>query len=437
MISKPILKFLDTSAARTIVALVVLLAAAQMLTLSVMTTFIMLPQAQRLAGIMAQNVMAVAETAERLSPEDQTRFMARLSESPYLRVHQNLDHWPEDGSSPSYLESLFLTELTSRLTANKNFEWRRGSGGRIWIAFNVADKRLWVSTKPPDTLRPELAVVLAAAFSVALAAIAGLILQRLMNASLLKLTAAAHRVSLGGSVEQVPVFGPREFRDLAKSFNRMTERLANAERERNLMLAGISHDLRTPLSKVRLAVEMLPDEADKGDLKAIIVRQCETMDAMLAQFLDFARGLDQEAFTEVLPGAVLSDVIEASGHTDFQIIEAPARALQAKSTALHRAIANLVHNAKKYGRPPFTAGVTISNDASVIWVRDHGPGLSEADRARVIEPFVRGDDARSGASPGSGLGLAIVARVAKAHRGRLELENAEGGGLMARVVLPI
>jgi len=429
-----IANLLNSAAARSAFALVALLAAAQLLSITVFTIFVMWPQAERLTGIIAQNVIAIAETSDRLSPADQAAFMKRLSGSPYLRIHAGLDHWPEDSTTPSILETLFLNELAKRLEANKDFEWRRGTGGRLWIALNIGSKRVWLSTRAPEMLQPEAALLVAAIGSIGLAAFAGLYLQHLMSQSLLKLTAAAQRVSLGTTAERVPSVGPQEFRDLADSFNRMTERLAAAERERNLMLAGISHDLRTPLAKVRLAVEMLDGGDDNQDLRATIIRQTETMDAMLAQFLDFARGIDQEPRQGVEVASLVADAVAVAGVPDVRISHSGASIIQAKPMALRRALVNLITNAARYGQAPFVIDVSAADGACRLCIRDHGPGLSAEDQSHLKEPFVRGDAARSG--PGTGLGLAIVDQVARAHGGQLELANADGGGLAATIVLP-
>jgi two-component system osmolarity sensor histidine kinase EnvZ len=299
----------------------------------------------------------------------------------------------------------------------------------------LAGKRYWMSTRPPDQWRPEWAFGLTAASSLVISIAAGLFLQRRFGRSFRALSAAARRVSLSSSAEVVPVQGPREVIELGRSFNRMTERLASAERERNFMLAGISHDLRTPLAKIRLAVEMLDPGRVTDDLRETIVRQIEAMDAMLAQFLDFARGVDQEAFEQVLPSKIVSDFVEAAGNPHVTAAPIDGAPVPGKPVALHRAASNLVSNAIKYGQPPILVENRYDGDSCVISVRDHGPGLSAADRERLTQPFVRGDSARGG--PGSGLGLAIVARVAQSHGGRLMLENADGGGLRALLVLPM
>ena len=425
----------DSVAARGAVALIGLLTLAQVMTLALFFVFVLEPQARRLAALMAQNVSAIAETMERLPASDQLAFLDRLNTSPYLQIHTELNDWPQGVKSPSLLESFFMSELASKLSDSKHFEWRRGDEGRIWIAMTLAGKRVWMSTKPPAQLRPEWAVILASGFSLFVAIAAGLFLQRRFGASLRALAGAAQHVSLRSTPQTVPIDGPKEIRELGESFNRMTERLAAAERERNLMLAGISHDLRTPLSKIRLAVEMLATDAAGADLKSTIVRQIETMDAIFAQFLDFARGLDHEAFEDVLPTSIVSAVLEAQDHPGIRAIQSEERPIKAKPVALHRAIANLVANAVKYGRDPIEVETAYTDANCIVSVRDRGPGLNAQDRARLVEPFARGDDARGG-TQGTGLGLAIAARVAKAHGGELKLECRQDGGLQASLILP-
>jgi two-component system osmolarity sensor histidine kinase EnvZ len=425
----------DSVGARAAVGLISLLAVTQAVTLALYYFLVMEPQARRLATLLAQSVSSIAETMERLPAREQEAFLERLSRSPYLRVYPDLKTWPVDADTPTWLESVFLKMLAANLSEKSAFEWRRGEDGRLWLAMTLAGKRYWMSTRPPDQWRPEWAFGLTAASSLVISIAAGLFLQRRFGRSFRALSAAARRVSLSSSAEVVPVQGPREVIELGRSFNRMTERLASAERERNFMLAGISHDLRTPLAKIRLAVEMLDPGRVTDDLRETIVRQIEAMDAMLAQFLDFARGVDQEAFEQVLPSKIVSDVVEAAGNPHVTAAPIDGAPVPGKPVALHRAASNLVSNAIKYGQPPILVENRYDGDSCVISVRDHGPGLSAADRERLTQPFVRGDSARGG--PGSGLGLAIVARVAQSHGGRLMLENADGGGLRALLVLPM
>jgi hypothetical protein len=176
----------DTVAARAAVALVGLLGTAQILTLLLFFVFVMEPQMRRMSDLMAQNVSAIADTMARLPEPEQKAFLARLNGSPYLRIHEDIDRWPEDEGTPSVLETLFMNALAAKLSEKTNVEWRRGSGGRMWIALTLAGRRIWMSTRPPETLRPEWAVILASAFSLTVAIVAGLVLQRRHSRALQK-----------------------------------------------------------------------------------------------------------------------------------------------------------------------------------------------------------------------------------------------------------
>jgi two-component system, OmpR family, osmolarity sensor histidine kinase EnvZ len=216
------------------------------------------------------------------------------------------------------------------------------------------------------------------------------------------------------------------------AFNRMAGDLASMERERAMVLAGISHDLRTPLSRLRLAVEMSgADAAAAQGMNADI----EEMDQVIGQFLDFARG-DAEAREPVALDALADEV---AAH--FAKLGKPVRrtgtsgvTLPAARMALHRALMNLVDNALRHGGGEIEIAASRNDGGAILAVFDRGPGIPAGEVERLKRPFTRLDEARSGQG-GSGLGLAIVERVAHAHGGRFELAPREGGGLAARLVL--
>jgi two-component system osmolarity sensor histidine kinase EnvZ len=258
-----------------------------------------------------------------------------------------------------------------------------------------------------------------------------------MNIPLERLNSAARRLSLRTTDERIPVEGPAEFRTLAESFNRMMERFGKGEHERNLMLGGISHDLRTPLAKIRLAIEMVDEKAPDPDLKSMIIRQIDTMDAMLAQFLDYARGIDQEIPVDLQPDTMIGELVNDTANPGIRLVEASGSAIRAKPLALRRAVQNLLQNAIRYGALPIELRTFTEKGAWIVEVLDHGPGLGSLDGKQAQEPFVRGDRARGGAQAGTGLGLAIVARIAQAHGGRLEIIDLPGMGARARLSIPL
>ncbi|QEL64900.1 two-component sensor histidine kinase [Oryzomicrobium terrae] len=237
--------------------------------------------------------------------------------------------------------------------------------------------------------------------------------------------------------------GPLELAVLAQAINRMSADLATVEDERAQVLAGISHDLRTPLARLRLALEM--STSDDG-LKSGMVADVETMDGLLSQFLDYARGVREETPVQSDPGEIVAAVARRFPEADVEL--ATVAPLPLKRRVLERALTNLGENARRYAGstdPADTApaGLTfrLSEEGSgrqrqvVLEVLDRGPGIDPALAETLKRPFMRGDAARGGVS-GTGLGLAIVDAAARAHGGRLDLLPREGGGLRARISLP-
>ena len=201
------------------------------------------------------------------------------------------------------------------------------------------------------------------------------------------------------------------------------------------MLAGISHDLRTPLTRLRLEAEM--SIADDGARQGVIA-DIEEMEAVISQFMDYARHESGEAPAATDLGALLREVAErkiAAGYA-LRVVLAELPPLELRPKALVRAVGNLIDNAAKYGGGEVLLQATSTAGEVRIDVVDHGPGIPDAEAERLKRPFTRLESARSNAG-GTGLGTAIVDRVARLHDGRLELLPNPGGGLIARLVLPL
>ncbi len=228
---------------------------------------------------------------------------------------------------------------------------------------------------------------------------------------------------------------PGEIAEVASAFNQMAGDLAQLEADRALILAGVSHDLRTPLARLRLGVEM--SGAPDDDVGAM-VSDIEEMDRVIGQFVDYGRNDEAQPEPVALPPLV--DDIIAGDRLRGHAIEAridPNVVVLARALPLRRALRNLIDNAERYGEAHQT--ITLSAESLgrywKISVRDQGPGIPENDLERLKRPFVRLDEAR-GNTQGAGLGLAIVDRFARSHDGRLELANHPEGGLVASINLP-
>ena len=244
------------------------------------------------------------------------------------------------------------------------------------------------------------------------------------------IAAAARAVGRGQPPAPLAETGPREMRTVSTAFNRMAGDLAAMERERAMVLAGISHDLRTPLSRLRLAIEMSGTDKETA---AGMGMDVEEMDKVIGQFLAFARGED-EAPVEGDLNALIAEIAESYRKRDQAISFVPGdvASLRFAPMAIRRALTNLIDNASRYAGGAIEIRTRRDGVKVLIEVMDRGPGVPAGDLERMKQPFTRLNEARSGAG-GAGLGLAIVDRIARAHGGRFELVQREGGGLVARI----
>ncbi len=251
---------------------------------------------------------------------------------------------------------------------------------------------------------------------------------------------AAQKVGAGETPPRLDEGGPTELATVATAFNQMSADLAQIDQDRALILAGVSHDLRTPLTRLRMGIEMSADEGLREGMTADI----EEMDKTIGQFLDFARSEGGEAPQEVDLAALLADLASQYRRRGFPVevsaAVAPTPTSEAgharRPQALRRAVSNLVDNALRYAGSDRPVELTLgsANGELAIEVRDRGPGIPPQDVERIKRPFARLAVARSNTA-GAGLGLAIVERIARSHNGCLELLPREGGGLIARLVL--
>ncbi|MBR1174821.1 HAMP domain-containing protein [Bradyrhizobium sp. KB893862 SZCCT0404] len=264
----------------------------------------------------------------------------------------------------------------------------------------------------------------------------GLWAARALAAPLSSFARAAENFSLDGGADPLPERGPEEIRSVARALNRMHERIARLMSDRTRMLAAISHDLRTPITRLRLRAEFIEDETNR---KRMLI-DLDQMRSMLESVLSLLRNDRKiEAVTLVDIASTLQLIADQFGDMGHVVhYEGPISATAAaRPDDLHRGVTNLVENAVRFG-----AEVTIRLDASstkfVIDVEDDGPGISDARKQEMLEPFVRGDDARTmDDSTGFGLGLSIARAIAVAHGGELSLHDRAPHGLIVRMQLPV
>jgi signal transduction histidine kinase len=295
-----------------------------------------------------------------------------------------------------------------------------------WVALEVQEQRR-LPRWPTRLLRNTLTMV-------AVMSLLSFIAVRWVTRPLHRLADAAE--ALGRDINRPPLreSGPLEVRRAAKAFNSMQERLARYIRNRTGILAAMSHDLKTPITRLRLRAELL----EQPELREKFVRDLSEMEQMVSSTLGFMRGLDDREPLRQIDVRALVEALQADaeelGHP-VRVIGAALSPFSGKSEGLKRALQNLLDNAVRYGRD---AEVEIEDqiDALNIVVRDRGPGVPEEHLERVFEPFYRLEASRNPGTGGTGLGLSIARNIAQSMGGELTLRNRDGGGLEARLSLP-
>ncbi|AOG23700.1 ATP-binding protein [Acidovorax sp. RAC01] len=426
---------------RNLLLMAVLIVLGQLCAAVLVRHMILKPRVAQVADGVARNVAAIRAGLQALPPAQRHAFVQAFN-AQAAQTHTGAQTPGTWRPVLSPLERRFVQAVVQQLdeaqgtrtTPSADALWRRDSTGMLAVRVvhegAQGPETYWLNLPGVFPTREFTgAWLMATLASMVLALVGAWWLQRHLNQPL-------QRLARGQPPEPLPEGGPTEIATVARSFNHMAHSLAQADQERALMLAGVSHDLRTPLTKLRLGVEIAGPQIEP-ELATRMVRSMDEMDAILGQFLHFARM--QEA--EPLQRAALDDLAQAiaqaqADHGRSVALELGAPPLApVQPQALRRAVDNLVENAWRHGAPPVV--LRTGSEGNAVWIeaQDHGPGLPASELERVRQPFARGEAARSG-RPGAGLGLAIADRVAHAHGGRLELHSAPGHGLRARLVLP-
>ena len=341
------------------------------------------------------------------------------------------------------LERRMSNELIARLGPDTIVASRVNNESGLWVGFSIEGDSYWLlmDRSRVGALLGGGTWLLWLATVGAVSLIGAALLARLINRPLKQLSIAAARVRDGNyqSTRLDEGAMSSEIREVNVGFNRMADQLSKIEQDRAEMLAGISHDLRTPLARLRLETEMSVPDAEARDH---MVADIEQVDTIIDKFLDYAR--PDHVTLQALPLAELADAAAAPftlrDDMQVQIDIPPELRVLGDDVELSRVLGNLLENARRYGQTPGT-GVTRVRIAATVrdqWVtlrvRDHGPGVAPDVLPSLTRPFFRGDSARTAAT-GAGLGLAIVAKMVQNMGGSLDLSNSPSGGLMAVIRL--
>ncbi|MFZ2525314.1 MAG: ATP-binding protein, partial [Candidatus Ferrigenium altingense] len=371
------------------------------------------PRTRQTAQLVVSVVNLTRAAVLSAAPEWRSALLSELAESEGLLVQiaettDVLEALPDD---PPELR-MMAEKVRDSLGGNTRFAAQRNGVEALWVSFFIGGEEFWVALPRERIEHPVSEVLLIwGGVVLALALLGAYFIARQVAHPLKRLAQAAQQVGQGATPQPLPERGAKEIAAVSRAFNQMSADLAADERERALVLAGISHDLRTPLARVRLAAELSTDES----LREGLVADVEQMDAVIRQFLDYARLDESET-------AVLTD-LQALMQKTAQPFAAQARLtldlqpvppLAVRPLLLKRALANLLDNAVKYGGGELTVQLGQDGNRVIMSVADRGAGIPAAQREAAKRPFMRLESARSDAT-GSGLGLAIVERAARLH----------------------
>ncbi|EKE77536.1 two-component system sensor histidine kinase EnvZ [Gallaecimonas xiamenensis] len=271
-----------------------------------------------------------------------------------------------------------------------------------------------------------------------LSVLGGWLFARRLNRPLKGLELAARKVGRGEHPDQLAEdVGSSEVEAVTRAFNQMAKGVAQLEEDRALLMAGISHDLRTPLTRIRLATEMM--QSSEGYLKDGIVDDIEDMNGIIDQFIAYVRQDREDKPEPTDLEALLEDAVSAFADRPLKTVLTvdALPELWLRPLSIKRLVYNLLENAERYGHGQARVEGRLSGDQHwlVLRVLDNGPGIPQAERARLFQPFERGDRARG--SHGSGLGLAIIKKIVDSYNGVIRLDDAPKGGLLVEIRLPL
>lgn len=428
------IKILPRSAfGQTVLLLGVLLMINQLVAFVSVSLYIIQPNTQQINELLAKQVRVVfidIKDAD-LSPAMAEAFQRETG----IGVYHERDALQLGLQDAVYLE-FRSTQMAELLDGPTEVRFSQSDEYLFWIR---APKfpNLWVKIPLSGVEETNVSPLVFFLVIISILSVAGgWIFVRQLNRPLHSLQHAAEEVGRGDFPEPLKEEGTSEIVAVTQAFNHMSKGIKQLEDDRNLLMAGISHDLRTPLTRIRLSTEMM--SAEDEFLKEGIESDIDDMNSIIDQFIDYIRH-DSKDKAEIADLNVLAEeVVQAERPSDRNValIAAECPELPLRYVAMKRALANLIQNAIRYTDGDITVYTGIENKRyAYVSVCDQGSGIEEAEIERLFQPFTQGDKARG--TEGSGLGLAIIKRIVDTHGGKVKLTNRAEGGLQAKILLPL
>ncbi|CAM3028823.1 two-component system sensor histidine kinase EnvZ [Vibrio mytili] len=424
-----------SSLTQSILLFISLLLASQVFSYYAVFNYALMPSLQQFNKILAHELNLVLDTEGALRSDAPLR--RQLLERLGVTVH-GIDSEKASEYAHAMSIDLMSEEMTQELGSPT--EVRLFLGDESYVLWMQIEKlpnsliRIPLSELQEEDFAPLFRNSLIMAL---LIIIGGWLFIRLQNRPLVALEKAAKEVGQGDIPPPLPEKGATEIRSVTRAFNQMSKGIQQLEEDRALLMAGISHDLRTPLTRIRLATEMMSPE--DSYLAEGIISDTEECNEIISQFMDYLKPVNKESFELVDISAIAGDVANSQSGYEAEIeTDLTTNLPQAKGSpiAIKRAVSNLVVNALRYGDSWVKVSTGVTADKQLVWicVEDNGPGIEQSQIAKLFEPFTRGDTARG--SEGTGLGLAIVKRIVSQHSGAVVMRNRSEGGLMAQISFP-
>ena len=409
------------------------------LSIGLVLYFVLIPMSDRAADDMAAFISMVSESWGSLNEQERIQFQAHLRKDHQLFI--SADPVPVTTIKKYYpfiprLEKALLLHTGQQLEIKQHLEGRCC----FWVDIMQNEQVVRVGffherigPKPPMAL----AGILASACLLIL--ITTILLVRRITSPVRKLSTAANQLGTGDFSIRIPETGPKELASLAYSFNRMAQELAQLMSNRAILFGGISHDLRTPITRMQIALELL-EEDNSSNLIDGLRNDLNEMEQLIQQALELVKGLDKkrpvETDLDLLIAGIVDDYQRQQLIINWELSKCGVCKIEAE--ALRRLLTNLLDNAFRYGEDKSVNLSCVRKGGNlVICVKDQGPGIPKKHLEAVFQPFFRLDGSRSKKTGGSGLGLAIVRQLCDVHGWRVQLFPCKGKGLEACLVIPV
>ncbi|MHB1174238.1 MAG: ATP-binding protein [Sulfuriferula sp.] len=408
----------------------------QIAALAVVALTILKPMALRSADDLAGLMVLSVQTWVELPPETRPYFERELAVHHHLLI-KRVDA-PLEERADSFLNSHYIEQSLTRRTG-QDILLKAGENGWVWAEMRMGGHLIRIGfERDRYGVQSPLAAVGLVSLGALLTWLTAMVMVRRISRTLVRLGAAAGEVGQGQMPQPLPESGATELASLTRAFNLMANEVQALLANRTTLLAGISHDLRTPIARMRLALAMLPQDAD-ARLIGQIEHDLEEMNRLIGSFLELSRGLQAESVQKLDLRALLDELAEDARRSGGKVEWSASHTCIATAgpNSLRRVLSNLIENALRYGdNKPVTLECVCTAREALIRIMDRGPGIPPDQIEAVFRPFYRLETSRNKATGGSGLGLAIAQQLAQANHWQVLLLPRTGGGLSAEVHIP-